>query len=239
MPTAAAADRQAASPTCGSRRATPRPGGWRCGSTTTPPHQITPTRITYRDPRFRTDAARHPAAAGPVAVRARLPDPTCPPRPACDHPKGTGTVTVDVRRRRRRPSRSQDSTDVAGRYHDRALPRARDRARSPTCPGTTTVAFDGKVGRPGHADPRRTPDRRARPDAHHRHRLGHADPRPGRHRRVAARRDDPRHRRARRASTSRSSPTAATTTPSWSPAARRRSRSGCTSTASPGRSRCG
>lgn len=75
---------------------------------------IRPTRITYDDPRFRTTLAgtrlRGIPSQAERGFQIQLPD-----RPACDHPRGSGTVTVTYGDTTR-TLRVADETDVAGRY---------------------------------------------------------------------------------------------------------------------------
>ena len=185
---------------------------------------ITPTRITYSDPRFRTDAARHPAAR-PIPSQSERGFQILPARPARVRPPatGTGTVTVHVRRPDHdRPGRGLDRRRRPLR--DGALPRARDRrGRGPLLGRRGRLRRQGR--RPGHADP----GRHTRPGGPARRSPSTPSPARRSSRRSAATSGGRTRRSAAptrpRGSTSRSSPTAATTTRSWSPAARRRSRS--------------
>ena len=76
--------------------------------------EITPTRITYRDPRYRTTLPGTRLRAIPSQSERGFPI-YLPPRPACDQPDGTGTITVTYGDTTKRV-RVEDSTDVAGRY---------------------------------------------------------------------------------------------------------------------------
>ncbi len=109
-------------------------------------HGIRPTRITYSDPRFRTEVP---------ATRLRpIPSQSergfqilLPQRPACDHPRGRGTVTIAYGDQVR-TQRVADSTDVTGRYTtarctELAVAQVADLAWD------DTVAFDGEAGDPG------------------------------------------------------------------------------------------
>lgn len=76
--------------------------------------EVTPRRITYTDARFRTTL--------PVTKMRTIPSQSergfqilLPSRPACDHPRGTGTITMTYGDTTKRV-RVQDPTDVAGRY---------------------------------------------------------------------------------------------------------------------------
>jgi len=107
---------------------------------------LTPKRITYDDPRFRT---------GLPGTRLRLiPSQSergfqilLPSQPACDHPDGHGTITMTYADHTR-TLKVADSTDVAGRY---ASARCVELAVAKVADLTwdDTVAFDGKVGDPG------------------------------------------------------------------------------------------
>ena len=107
---------------------------------------ITPTRVTYRDPRFRT--ALPGTRLRPVPSQAeRGFQIVLPPRPACDRPKGTGTVTVEYGDTTRTVE-VEDSTDVAGRFTtSRCLELAIGRVADLSW--DDEVPFDGKVGDPG------------------------------------------------------------------------------------------
>lgn len=76
--------------------------------------QIRPTRIRYDDPRFRTPLRGTRLRGIPSQTEVGFPL-YLPPRPACDHPRGRGTVTVTYGDTTR-TLRVADSTDVAGRY---------------------------------------------------------------------------------------------------------------------------
>lgn len=76
--------------------------------------EITPTRITYRDPRYRTALPGTRLRAIPSQSERGF-QIVLPPRPACDHPTGSGTITVAYGDTTKRV-RVEDSTDVAGRY---------------------------------------------------------------------------------------------------------------------------
>ena len=108
--------------------------------------EITPTSITYRDPRYRTTLPGTRLRAIPSQSERGFPI-YLPPQPACDHPKGTGTITVDVRRHHE-ALRVEDSTDVAGRYTTaRCLELAV--AGSPTLSWDDEVPSSGEEGDPG------------------------------------------------------------------------------------------
>ena len=108
--------------------------------------QITPTRITYRDPRYRA----------PLPGTRLRPIPSqsergyqflLPPRPACDHPRGTGTVTVQYGAKTTTVP-VEDETDVAGRFtRSRCLELAV--AQVADLSWDDDVDFSGKVGDPG------------------------------------------------------------------------------------------
>lgn len=76
--------------------------------------RLRPTRIAYDDPRFHTTLSgtrlRSIPARSEVGFPIRLPG-----RPACDHPRGHGTVVV-AHGTTTTTLRVADSTDVAGRY---------------------------------------------------------------------------------------------------------------------------
>ncbi len=76
--------------------------------------EITPTSITYRDPRYRTTLPGTRLRSIPSQSERGFPL-YLPARPACDHPTGTGTITVRYGDTTKR-IRVEDSTDVAGRY---------------------------------------------------------------------------------------------------------------------------
>ncbi|WP_243056774.1 hypothetical protein [Nocardioides sp. SR21] len=108
--------------------------------------EITPTRITYDDPRFRTrlEVTRMRPIPSQSERGFQIP---LPRRPACDHPQGTGTITVtygDVTRR----VRVEDSTDVAGRFATaRCLEAAI--AQVATLSWDDDVPASGEEGEPG------------------------------------------------------------------------------------------
>jgi hypothetical protein len=105
--------------------------------------EITPTRITYLDPRYRT----------PLPGTRLRPIPSqsergfqflLPPLPACDHPRGSGTVTVTYGGRTTTLP-VEDETDVAGRFTSaRCLERAI--AGVADLSWDDDVQFDGEVG---------------------------------------------------------------------------------------------
>jgi len=109
--------------------------------------EILPTKITYRDPRFRTEL---PATRleRPVPSQSERGFPVyLPPRPACDHPRGSGTVTVEYGSTSK-TIEVEDSTDVAGRFTtarclEIAIARVADLAWDDDVP------FSGEVGDPG------------------------------------------------------------------------------------------
>lgn len=81
--------------------------------------EIRPRRIVYSDPRYRTTLPG--TRLRPIPSQSERGFPLyLPPRPACDHPDGRGTITVtyDVQggARDTRTVRVADPTDVAGRY---------------------------------------------------------------------------------------------------------------------------
>lgn len=76
--------------------------------------EITPTEISYHDPRFRTTL--EVTRMRPVPSQSERGFQILLPRqPACDHPQGSGTITVTYGDETTRV-RVEDSTDVAGRY---------------------------------------------------------------------------------------------------------------------------
>jgi hypothetical protein len=109
-------------------------------------HTITPTRVTYRDPRFRT--ALPATRLRPVPSQTERGFPIyLPPRPACDHPHGSGTVTVEYGGTTTTID-VEDSTDVAGRFTtSRCLELAI--AKVADLSWDDEVAFSGQVGDPG------------------------------------------------------------------------------------------
>jgi hypothetical protein len=108
--------------------------------------EITPTRIMYDDPRFRTPLP---------GTRLERPIPSqsergfqlyLPRRPACDHPRGSGTATV-VYGGTTKTIEIEDSTDVAGRYtRARCLELAIDQVADLSW--DDDVQYDGEVGHP-------------------------------------------------------------------------------------------
>jgi hypothetical protein len=75
---------------------------------------ITPSRISYRDPRFRTTLPGTRLRAIPSQSERGFPL-YLPRLPACGHPHGSGTVTVTYGDTTKTLP-VEDSTDVAGRY---------------------------------------------------------------------------------------------------------------------------
>jgi hypothetical protein len=108
--------------------------------------ELTPTRIVYRDGRFRTALPGTRLRAIPSQSERGFPL-YLPDRPACDHPKGDGTVTItDGDTSRTVPV--EDSTDVAGRYtRARCLELAI--AQVAHLSWDDQVAWDGEAGSPG------------------------------------------------------------------------------------------
>ena len=97
---------------------------------------VTPTRIVYRDPRFRTSLPG--TRLRPVPSRSeRGFQLLLPRRPACDHRAGSGTVTVTYGATTRTLP-VHDSTDVAGRY-------ARSRCLELAVARVATLAWDDRV----------------------------------------------------------------------------------------------
>lgn len=76
--------------------------------------EITPTEVTYTDPRFRTTLPGTRLRSIPSQAERGFPL-YLPQQPACDHPKGRGTVTVTYGDTTETIA-VEDSTDVAGRY---------------------------------------------------------------------------------------------------------------------------
>jgi hypothetical protein len=108
--------------------------------------EITPVRVTYRDPRFRTvlpgTRLRPVPSQSERGFQIYL-----PPRPACDHPGGTGTVTVEYGDATTTVP-VEDSTDVAGRFTTaRCLERAIDQVAELSW--DDEIPFSGKTGDPG------------------------------------------------------------------------------------------
>ncbi len=107
---------------------------------------ITPTRITYADPRFRTTLPGTRLRSVPSQSERGFPL-YLPPRPACDHPRGAGTVTVEYGATSRTID-VEDSTDVAGRFTTaRCLELAIGAVADLSW--DDDVPFSGKVGDPG------------------------------------------------------------------------------------------
>lgn len=108
--------------------------------------EITPTTITYSDPRYRTELPGTRLRAIPSQSERGFPL-YLPPRPACDHPRGTGTITVE-HGGTRTTIEVEDSTDVAGRFTTaRCLELAIDEVADLSW--DDEVPFSGKVGDPG------------------------------------------------------------------------------------------
>ena len=109
--------------------------------------EITPTAITYRDPRFRTTLPGT-RLERPVPSQAERGFPLyLPPRPACGHPQGSGTVTVTYGGTTTTVP-VEDSTDVAGRFTTaRCLELAI--ARVADLSWDDEIPFSGKAGDPG------------------------------------------------------------------------------------------
>lgn len=107
--------------------------------------EITPTRITYRDPRFRT--ALPGTRLRPVPSQTERGFPVyLPPQPACGHPEGSGTVTVTYDATTTTIP-VEDPTDVAGRFTTaRCLELAI--AEVADLSWDDDVPFDGTVGDP-------------------------------------------------------------------------------------------
>jgi hypothetical protein len=77
--------------------------------------EVTPTSIRYSDPRFRAPLAGT-RLERPVPSQSERGFPLyLPARPACEHPRGTGTITVE-HGGTSTTVEVEDSTDVAGRY---------------------------------------------------------------------------------------------------------------------------
>jgi hypothetical protein len=109
--------------------------------------EIAPTRITYRDPRYRTALAGTRLEGRSIPSQSERGFPLYLPRqPACDHPRGRGTVTVEYGDERRTIP-VEDSTDVAGRYVTaRCLELAVGEVADLSW--DDDVPFDGTVGDP-------------------------------------------------------------------------------------------
>ena len=108
--------------------------------------EITPTRIVYRDARYRTTLPGTRLRAIPSQSERGFPL-YLPDRPACDQPTGRGTVTLTYADTVK-TVRVQDSTDVAGRYAtSRCLELAI--AQVADLSWDDQVPWDGKEGSPG------------------------------------------------------------------------------------------
>jgi hypothetical protein len=110
--------------------------------------EIAPTRITYRDPRYRTALPGSRLEGRSIPSQSERGFPLYLPRhPACDHPRGTGTVTVEYGEKSTTIP-VEDSTDVAGRYSTaRCLELAIGRVADLSW--DDEVPFSGKAGDPG------------------------------------------------------------------------------------------
>lgn len=107
---------------------------------------LTPTRITYRDPRFRSSLPGTRLRSIPSQSERGFPL-YLPPRPACDHPRGAGTIRVEYGATSTIVD-VEDSTDVAGRYTTaRCLELAI--AEVADLSWDDEVGFSGKAGDPG------------------------------------------------------------------------------------------
>jgi hypothetical protein len=108
--------------------------------------EITPVRVTYRDPRFRRAMPGTRLRSVPSQSERGFPI-YLPPQPRCGHPTGAGSVTVTYGDTTK-TIEVEDSTDVAGRYTTaRCLGLAIDRVADLSW--DDRVPFDGKVGDPG------------------------------------------------------------------------------------------
>ncbi|GAA4712499.1 hypothetical protein [Nocardioides conyzicola] len=109
--------------------------------------RITPTRITYRDPRYRTTLTGTRLEGRFIPSQSERGFPLyLPSRPACGHPKGSGTVTVEYGGTSVTVPVA-DETNVAGRYAtSRCLEIAV--AKVADLSWDDQVPFDGKVGDP-------------------------------------------------------------------------------------------
>jgi hypothetical protein len=107
--------------------------------------EIAPDRLTYRDPRFRT--ALPGTRLRPVPSQSESGFPIyLPARPACGHPRGTGTVTIRYGETTK-TVQVDDPTDVAGRFTTaRCLELAI--ARVAELSWDDDVQYDGEVGHP-------------------------------------------------------------------------------------------
>lgn len=108
--------------------------------------EITPTRITYSDPRLRTDLDATRLRAIPSQSERGF-QILLPARPACDHPAGRGTITIAYGDQVR-TQRVADSTDVTGRYADARCTELAV-AQVADLSWDDVVAFDGQEGDPG------------------------------------------------------------------------------------------
>jgi hypothetical protein len=108
--------------------------------------EITPDRVTYRDPRFRTTLPG--TRLRPIRSQTEVGFPLYLPRlPACSHPEGAGTVTVSYGGTTK-TLRVEDPTNVAGRYTTaRCLEIAI--ARVADLSWDDEVGFSGRQGDPG------------------------------------------------------------------------------------------
>ncbi|MDF1603470.1 hypothetical protein [Nocardioides sp. YIM 152315] len=108
--------------------------------------QIRPTRLTYADPRYRTTLPG--TRLRPIPSQSERGFPLrLPRRPACDHPRGSGTVTVTYGDTTR-TLRVADSTDVAGR-HSRARCLEIAIAQVADLSWADVVPSSGRQGDPG------------------------------------------------------------------------------------------
>ncbi|GAW52046.1 MULTISPECIES: hypothetical protein [unclassified Nocardioides] len=108
--------------------------------------EIVPTRIVYRDPRYRGALPGTRLRAIPSQSERGFPL-YLPDRPACDHPAGRGTVTITYGDTVRTIP-VEDSTDVAGRF-TRARCTELAIARVAHLSWDDEVPYDGKEGSPG------------------------------------------------------------------------------------------
>jgi hypothetical protein len=108
--------------------------------------EIMPSRIVYRDARYRTTLPGTRLRAIPSQSERGFPL-YLPARPACDHPTGRGTVTITYGHTVRTIPVA-DSTNVAGRYTTaRCLEIAI--AQVADLSWDAEVPWDGKKGSPG------------------------------------------------------------------------------------------
>ncbi len=106
---------------------------------------LTPTRVTYRDPRFRSALPGTRLRSIPSQAERGIPL-YLPARPACDHPQGAGTITVEYAGTTQTVE-VDDPTDVAGRYTtSRCLELAIGKVADLSW--DDAVPFDGKEGDP-------------------------------------------------------------------------------------------